>query len=117
MADDATRKPGGTAALALLLSVLALLLIGTASLRAKAMERRLEGVVQQRLAEATVRLEARFDGLERAHRLEQLARIQGALETLKAGLPADQAAQVERIRQSVGTLTGQIQGNPAPPSQ
>ena len=114
MADDAKQKPGGTALAALLLSILALLLIGVGGLREKAMEKRLDGVVQYRLSEATEKLEARFEDLERAHRLEQLDRIQGSLGTLKAGLPADRAAEVDQIRKSVAALKGKLQGTPAP---
>jgi hypothetical protein len=111
---DGTQKPGGIALVALLLSILALLLIGIGGLREKAMEKRLEGAVQYRLAEATQTLEGRFEDLERAHRLEQLDRIQGSLTTLKNGLPADRVAEVEQIRKAVAAFKAKIQGAPEP---
>jgi len=77
------------------------------------MEKRLDGVVQYRLSEATEKLEGRFEDLERAHRLEQLDRIQGRSHA-EGRAARGRAAEVDQIRKSVAALKGKLQGTPAP---
>jgi hypothetical protein len=117
MADHDRQKPGGVALLALLLSILSLLLIGIGGLRDRALTARLEGVVTQRFAEASVKLDRRFEDLRRAHALDQLDRIRASLGALKAGLSPDDAARVAEIEKNVAALAAKIEGKtPAAPA-